>query len=377
MIMSSLFGSVLEWITCQPRLSRLPPVVGDAPAVPCQRIVVLINKPNPTYDYYLRERLDMIDSVPVHLCRLNHSDFETISLEGAFVIICRYIKAAYVRRLEKERDKLAGLALFIDDDIQAVLKEPDAPLGYKLFAAYRGLWPVRRLNPLLTAIWTSTGALAEGFGGIESGITLVPPYPPHDLSHPGEKAIDKPAQSDRIRIAYHATKTHRAGHVFLKPVIQEIMARHTHVDVEIFSHRKTTALWRDNALDQERLFIRPMISWADYQVHCRSQPADLILVPLIDSLANRVRSDTKRIDVVRLGAAAVFSSAEPYLRCRMEGEVFVENDPSLWIDAIDTLIRNQERRLDAARATRASLDLMRSLTSAALPIPGLNPSAHS
>lgn len=332
------------------------------PRPPVTAILILSRHPNPTFSYYLEERIAALANMPV-IVRDIGDRLDDIETAGFFVIICRYIRPWQLRWLQARRDQLSGVAYFVDDDVAAVIAGPEARWYYKWKLFQMALRPLLRLNPLLTDVWASTEALAAALARGSADVTVLPPYPPK-VEAQSPMAADHPGS---LTMIYHATAIHRQEHAFLIPIIEAAMQRHQNLRFDVIADGAVAAWWRRAAIDKKRLSVRPPLSWSAYVKSSQEQPADIALVPLLDGQVNNARSDTKRIDVVRSGAAAIFSHCAVYQRCAMPGESHVANTMEAWSAAIDLLVKSEEIRTAARNATVNSLDLMRSVTSSTFP----------
>jgi hypothetical protein len=332
--------------------------------VPASGILVLSKHPNPTFSYYLEERIAALAGLSVVIRDIDEP-LEGLDPGGLFVIVCRYIKPRQLRWLEAHRHRISGVAYFVDDDMAAVIAGPEAGWEYKWKLVRLALGPLRRLNPMLSDVWASTEALASALGSDPLTITVLPPYPPENL------AVAEPAADHRreLTMIYHATGIHRQEHAFLIPIVETAMRKYENLCFAVIANGEIARWWRNSAIDKRRLTISRALSWNDYLRATSGRQVDISLVPLLEGRVNNARSDTKRIDISRSGAAAIFSRCATYQRCAMPGEFHVMNTANDWDAAIDALVQGNELRMAARDATRKSIALMREI--APLQFPGL------
>lgn len=335
---------------------------GKHPGRHASAILILSKHPNPTFSYYLEERIATLGNVPV-IIRDIGDRLDDIEAGGLFVIICRYTKSGQVRWLQAQRNRLAGIAYFVDDDVAAIIAGPEARLYYKWKLFRMALLPLRRLNPLLTDVWASTEPLAATLGGGLAAAAHLPPYPP-EIAPPPSTHAEYPRS---LTMIYHATAIHRQEHAFLIPIVEAAMRRHQDLSFEVIADGDLAGWWRRAKIDRSRLTIRRPMSWSAYLKDSQKRQADIALVPLLDGQVNNARSDTKRIDVARAGAAAIFSHCTVYQRCAVPGENHVANTSEAWSAAIDLLVADAEQRMISRQATVKSIALMRSVSSSAFP----------
>ncbi|NSZ65963.1 hypothetical protein G6L16_014560 [Agrobacterium tumefaciens] len=306
-------------------------------------VIVFGRHPNPTTDYYFSGRFAYLQDLNFQLADIRSKDLRHLEPESALVIFCRYASASAIRWVEENEKELSGVVLFLDDDIPAVVTGHDASLQYRIFLCYRALLLLPRLRRFLDAVWVSTQRLGESLGGVE--FEVMPPAP-----HPKFWCVDRrePSSRDNVLIAYHATGVHYSEHRFLQPVIAETLKNRPNVHFEVFADRRASKVW----VGMDRVTVRRPIGWADYLAESNERQIDIMLVPLCDSEVNACRAQTKRIDVVRHGAAAIFSRSHAYGTSSASGEIILKNDQSLWIENIDVLVGDRLKRASTAEATR-------------------------
>ncbi|WJH39065.1 hypothetical protein N7E02_19445 [Aliirhizobium terrae] len=282
-----------------------------------------------------------------------------------FVVICRYVTSQQLRWIEQSRPLLAGVVLFVDDDLASIVSGCDGTLRYKLRLIRVGIRPLLRLNKMLDAVWVSTSELSRRFERPGHVPLVVAPFPEMfqpSLTHNKENS-QKP-----LKLVYHATGIHHREHDFLRPIVMRAMEQHTSLHFEVIADGKLAEEWQKLDLPKDRFKLRSGLSWPDYVSFTATEPADIALVPLLDSRTNNCRSDTKRIDVARMKAAAIFSKSETFDRCATDGELHVENTPDAWLSAIDILVKDQNRRTTARNATLGSLEKMRQMATPHFPL---------
>jgi len=318
---------------------------------------VLSKHPNPTLSYYFEERIRLISNTTVVIRGLD--DLITdIEPDGLFVIICRYIKSSQLKWIKKNRSALSGVAFFVDDDLASVFTSSEGSLLYRYNIARLGIWPLPRLNPLLSHVWVSTERLAKSFDSAGSQALVLPPLPGElPLLH---DQLD-PQPTGKIKMVYHATAIHRREHEFLVPVAAMALNRNPNLHLEVIADGSLAKAWRQKGIAPDQLSIKPSLRWDEYLSHTSRQVADIALVPLLEGKTNSCRSDTKRIDVARLRAAAIYSRCDIFDRCAMPDELHVANDPNEWISAITLLATDSVRRMASKKATHLSLEKMKSL----------------
>lgn len=327
-----------------------------------RRLLVLSKPDNPSFSYYIEDRLREL-AVPADVRSLD-AGLDDLNPRGTFVILCRYVKPKQLLWLRRHHRDLSGIGLFVDDDIAAMVAANDGPLDYRAYLFGMGVLPLFLLNGLLTHLWASTETLAKALA--QDGLTtsVLTPRPGRDQYHAPrtQRAVD-----DMVRMVFHATGAHFSEHRFLIPIVADMLARHAHLSFEVVAEGSPTRWWNDLAVDPKRLRIHPPLRWPDYFRETTSNPADIALIPLLPGRTNDRRSDTKRIDVSRMQAAAVYSDCEIYRRCAMPGEIFVDHRPEAWQTEIDRLATDPLHRQRAREATLASMVVMREASRSGFP----------
>ena len=328
-----------------------------------KRLLILSRYPNPSFSYYLDERAKTLSEIPVIMKGLDER-LEAVDSEDLFVIICRYIKQPQLRWLEEKRDSLAGVAYFVDDDIRAVVTGREASWPYKFRLIKLAVRPLPRVNRLLTHIWTSTEALAGTLAMAGHQIDILAPMPANPLD---ALSVAEDENSTPVKMVYHATGVHRHEHEFLMPIVKAAMERHVHLHFEVFASGTLARRWSRQGIDPARMTIISPLSWPAYLTRTTNHNADIALAPLLSGKTNASRADTKRIDISRLQAAAIFSRCPTFARCAVSGEFHIGNTAEEWLTAIDKLVSDRECYLAARDATRNSIEKMRQHATPAFP----------
>src|SRR5690606_20985699 len=131
--------------------------------------------------------------------------------DGAFVIFCRYANPACLQWVWRNRERLAGVGLMIDDDLAAWITARRTPVGYRLFLLQHGVLPLLRLNRWLSHLWVGTPGLAEAIGEPHA-VSLLPAPRLNDFMPTFSTRPDAP-----VRIVFFA-EYHDCEHEFLLPV---------------------------------------------------------------------------------------------------------------------------------------------------------------
>jgi len=297
--------------------------LSDRPASVC----VVERGRNPSTDYYVRSR---VEALGVPLVKEPEA--------GSLVVIVRYLDSGWKKRIEKKRDKLAGVAYFMDDDLLDIGAITAPPLPY----AARMMWLAWRhkdwLKKMGAQLWVSTPYLAKKYRDWKP--ELLEPAPLHGLL----------ARRDPVRVFYHGTGLHAKEIKWLAPVVRKLQDRLEDTTFEVFGRGWVERLYRD----VPRTTVLHPTSWDNFRDHCAGKTFHIGLAPLLPHAFNAARGHTKFYDFVRCGAAGIFSNVEPFasfVRHEKDG-LLVENDRAAWVDAIERLATDGELRLRIAEAAR-------------------------
>lgn len=306
---------------------------------PAKSIVVLSKMQSPTRDLYLVDRLKTA-KLPVHYWSLGEKS--QYDLEGAFVIIVRYVDRKSMAALLKAKDKIAGVAYLMDDDIAGSCTDASLPKHYRfVMAQFWARWR-QQLQVLASELWLSSDVLVDVCGGGERIDPWVEPFPLPKERFSGDG-------NGRVRIACHTSKTHRGDLIWLSSIIAEVQRRCDHTDVEIIGDRKAIRHYRG----LPRVTAMSSMSWTAYKDYVSSAPrVDIGLVPVSESRFNRARSWAKYIDVTRWGAVGVYSQNSAYdsvVEHEVNGLLISNDDPENWVDTIVKLSTDYAYRTDIAQ----------------------------
>src|SRR5262249_6487133 len=103
------------------------------PKLPIKRIIVFVCLPSPTFDYYLASRISGAGIPAADVVNIAGGAFPNLDPDGAFVIFCRYANRASLDWVKLNANLLAGVGLFIDDDLAAWLTSPGVPIRYRAY----------------------------------------------------------------------------------------------------------------------------------------------------------------------------------------------------------------------------------------------------
>lgn len=302
---------------------------------PVNRIIAIRAGANPSFDYFLAPRLAS-STIPFEIRELDHPPDRAPAArlwDGALLLFCRYLTSAWLDAVDRYANDIAGVALFLDDDMDALFADWRVPAWYRarLFRFHlRYRW---RLRGRLDCLLLSNPQIASRHEVDRP--QLLSPLPGAD---------DEPialAARLRRRVAFHSTSVHRREHRWLQPVLEAALTQDTEFEADVTAAWPLRPLWR--GLPRTQIAIP--LGWPAFRTETAQRGADLLLAPLLPAPANTARAATKRIDAMRLGAALLVNDASVY---KPIGEEFalgmcVSCEPELWSRAIVKLTRDPGR----------------------------------
>jgi glycosyltransferase involved in cell wall biosynthesis len=298
-------------------------------------VVVIEHGRMPSTDYFVVPHVTR-PGLPVSVFNSTRGGVDTSALSpGALVVFVRYIDARWAEAVRAAREHLAGVVLFMDDDLLDWRALQGLPWRY----AYK-IWrlTLRRrqwLEDVKASLWVSSEYLAGKYPLLNPVVIAAAPAPNIVLSRPA------------VRIAYHGTASHAAEIRWLVPIVRKVQEQCDNTFFEIFGRADVNRLYRGI----ERTAVLHPMSWPNYYAYTSLGGLDIGLAPLLPSRFNAGRSGTKFFDFVRCGAVGIYSDAVPYagfVRNEVDG-ILVKNDSDAWVEAILRLARDDKTRKRMAK----------------------------
>ena len=310
-------------------------------------ILVLQRGENASTDYYLRPRLAAA-GIATEVAELEGDPSASLLLrEGGprnlMVVFCRYASGDWLSALEARRERLAPVALFMDDDLPAMMRAQEIPAAARGKVALHFGAHVGRLNAICGEVWTSTEALAVRYE--TSRPQVLDPLPEAEPPEPSAEASDL--------VVYHGTDVHGRERRFMLEVARVVGARGAGLAFEITGGPELARA----AAGMANVRIAPQLAWPDYLEAQSGRRAAISLAPLFASPLNDARAPVKAFDAARLGAAGLYADAPAYrgfVRDGVDGRL-LPMEPAAWAEAIIELARDPARRLALAAAARERL----------------------
>lgn len=291
---------------------------------------------NPSTDYFVLPACQG-QGRRVHRCGFPEVP-EPSALHGAAVVFVRYLPAAWRKRVEQVRDRLAALIYFMDDDLLDVQASAGLPWRYRYKLYSLATWHAGWLRRVGATMWVSTRWLSQKYLDWEPHVVSPRPLP---------------ARSPGCRLFYHGTASHGAEIGWLRPVVEQILLADPGTSFEIVGGPAVARLYR--ALPRVTV-VHPM-RWTAYQPFLDLQGRQVGLAPLLDAPFNRARSHTKFFDITRAGAVGVYSlnsACAEVVRNGIDG-VLLPMEPKAWVETVLALARDAELRARMIRNAHAAL----------------------
>ncbi len=301
-----------------------------------RRITVLSPGIIPTTDLYFRKNVSRpYGRVVGHVNTLTVLPSEVTLVDKTMIVIVRYAPPRWLRWLNANQARLAGVALFMDDDIPAAAFALELPFLYILKTVWRHTLSRRLLSKVCDEIWVSTPELVRRYAA-RSPVLIEPEYIPARTPEGGPMVY-----------FYHGSWAHRREIRWLVPVVRQVQASFPDAWFEIMGADRVWRLFR--GIPRVRV-IHPM-PWTDYLSYAGSACYQVGLAPCFDTHFNRARSHSKIFDITRLGAAGIYSNCTAYATKVAHGQtgLLCENITEAWVSAIIRLLADRNERLSIYR----------------------------
>ena len=307
------------------------------------RSIVVEEQDNPTTAFFILPALQSREFV---VERRSFSECPAPGeLDGALVVLARYVPPGWRAMLERERSQLGGLVFFMDDDVLDPAASRGTPWRYRFklwrLAARHKAW-LRRME---VQLWASTPYLCHKYADWSPRLILPAP-----MREPSE---------DARRIFYHGTASHLPELRWLRPLMASLLARDACVHFELVGKGRVARWYRG----MPRVTIVQPMPWPAYQTFACLQGRHVGLAPQLDQPFNKARSYTKFFDITRSGAVGVYaenSSCAQVVRHGVEGLV-VPMTYSAWEEAIFRLTHDEAGRRVMLEAAQRKAHLLAGL----------------
>ena len=296
-----------------------------------KRMAVLTPGEIPTTDLYLRENLrKTFGEAVTYVNTLLTSPNDVVLGRDTLIVVVRYAPKKWLQSILRRQDKLAGIALLIDDDMPTALRAPELPFRYAMKTAWRYARTRRLLGQLCREVWVSTPELASRYARFSPRL-FEPNY-----------VESKAADEEKTVYFYHGTWAHRREIKWLVPIVRQVQEAIPGAWFEIMGTDRVRRLYR--GIPRVRV-IHPM-PWKDYLAYSGTVKYQVGLAPCFDTIFNRARSHSKMFDITRVGAAGIYSNLTPYKDKVIQGQTgyLCANEPDKWVEVLTQLLSDGELR---------------------------------
>jgi glycosyltransferase involved in cell wall biosynthesis len=293
------------------------------------------------------------------------TDFVDESFDG--VVIDRLwrpdVSISLARKLvERIRKRRAKIIYSLDDNYFAI------PPDHMDRPSQERLEVVEFFLRQADAVWVTTDALKKDLSSFNEKVQVLPHALDERLLVP--KSFDHALSGSSSRpkvIGYMGTLTHDDDLIMVLPALQEIWRKHSgQVVFEIIG-----AVGKPSTF---QLLQELPVRWITPEAEEREYPLfmlwftsrvrwDIAISPLVDTVFNRAKSDIKFLDYSAIATAGVFSPIPSYQATISHGETgwLAENQLGAWVQALDTLLTDDDLRLKISRNAYHGLHSRRTL----------------
>jgi len=213
----------------------------------------------------------------------------------------------------------------------------DLPKTHPLHTLHQreGYVRMREAMGLSDRVIVSTQPLADVYAGFCDDIRVVPnTLDEHAWGH----FMREPAPRQRLRLGWAGAGQHLGDLQMMAAVV---------------AHFKDEVDWIFMGMcpDELRPHIKefhPFVSYVDYPAKLASLDLDIAIAPLEDNLFNRCKSNLRLLEYGAMGWPVVCSDVYPF-RTSNPPVLRVANEQQAWIEALEGLLHNPERRRELGR----------------------------
>lgn len=294
------------------------------------------------------------------------TDYITAMKEMQYVDFVIFYRVPYfdsVKELYKEADRLGLIKIFDIDDLifdedlyKDYLDNSKLPTSVDQEEIMRGCKLYKEALYNADVFWGSTQVLEDVYrkNSTSKGCYILPNGIPQSLLEVKEYS-KKTRTTDKIKIFYGSgTKTHNSDFDLIKEPLVKILENYPYVDLYILGE-----LLLDTIYDKykERIHRIPLLSAESYYAEICEY--DIALMPLVDNIFNRAKSNIKYIEASVMGVPSVASNLPEFSKIIRNGiNGYIATDSDEWFSCIEQLVIDKEKRNYVAKnAFRTVLDL--------------------
>ncbi|OOE39356.1 hypothetical protein BZG00_10745 [Salinivibrio kushneri] len=294
--------------------------------------VVIQERENPSFDFFVRPKLSamhadwqcvLLAETP-NQCLTSHETDESEPGEKLNLLFVRYMNKTWRTWIKNNRQKIASIVLFIDDDLLDWQATSGLTIRYRWKLWNYALKHQRFLRDIGAQLWVANHYLAKKYASWQPVVC-----PPSTWQ----------AQTITQTIFYHGSASHKQEFLWLKPLFERLLCDFPHLSIEIIGDGETNLLFRH----LPRVHVLHPMSWPNYRALLARGGRHIGLAPLLDSQFNAARSCTKFYDITQAGAVGVYAE-HPAYRDQVIDQVnglVVPMDHERWYNAIAMLLKDQ------------------------------------
>jgi GT2 family glycosyltransferase/glycosyltransferase involved in cell wall biosynthesis len=280
-------------------------------------------------------------------CDGKSAKFDTAAVDWADVVV---IQRAFPHPLTKEViDELfaSGKPLIYEvDDLLTSAPESNPHVRSLELCKPQILEVMKRA----TALTVSTERLAEAYADMNANIHVLPNLVDLNLFRRNQRT-----PKERVTIGYAGTPTHVDDLMILDEVIRKSEEKFGERVRFWFMGCITSGMARIAGVE----FLPMQLSYQEYASTLSGCEIDFALVPLVDNVFNRCKSNIKWLEYSACGIPGIYSDLPPYSTSIVPGEngILAAGDERAWIEGITKLVldpSSRERIADRAYEEVAS-----------------------
>ncbi len=337
-----------------------------------RRIYLVEERPSATTDFFLMPMVASINaswtagqSASAQRCGFDEVP-QLSALDGAVVILVRYLPAAWIRNLSHPDLHLRRLVLFIDDDLLDPMAWGGLPWRYrwKLFwlSVRRWGWLTRRLERGQAELWVGSVALQRKYARYRPRLIRPRPCQPSQPAPIRAKPIPpepippesiwpelmRPELAAATSIApmiwlfYHGSASHQHEHAWVQQLMRELLDTDARIALEVIADQRVAKGYR--GLPRTR--VVPPMGWPRYRAFIQKPGRHIGLAPLLPSAFNAARSYTKFFDITAAAAVGLYTRGSAFDEVIEHGRdgLLLPLDLEHWISEILDLAAHPDRR---------------------------------
>ncbi len=192
---------------------------------------------------------------------------------------------------------------------------------------------IRLAISLADRLIVSTDYLAQAYAHLHNDIVVISNRLPTEIWKSPHKTK---SSNKKLRVGWAGASQHKADLEWLKPVIEST---------------KETVQWVfygfvPDTFDLDVIEFHKATLLGQYHSTLASLNLDIAIAPLVNNNFNYAKSNLKLLEYGALGIATICSDIEPY---QDSPAIKLENNPQLWIDAINKISENQLLRKELSQ----------------------------